>query len=374
LIEATDLRVDPILCALRGYSQLERFAWRLRWLLPRPLRRVVGAARRLLARVVGLRTPRIGRLRHYDPRPLHIPTEYHQTLPPPSAPTVSIVTPSFQYGRFIERTIRSVLEQRYPELEYIVQDGGSTDETVDVLLGFGDRIVWRSEPDGGHADALNRAFASTKGEIMAWVNSDDILLPGALAYVTSFFAEHPEVDVVYGDRLMIDDDDNEVGAWILPEHDDLVLTLADFVPQETLFWRRRIWESSGARLDDSFHYALDWELLLRFRDAGARMVHLPRFLGAFRVHNEQRTSTAFELGQEEMMRLRERTHGRRVPLDEVHRLITPYLHRHVRAHMRYRLAERAPILRRGRQSGARALPPVRAVRAIAAERPAGGER
>ena len=147
--------------------------------------------------------------------------------------------------------------------------GGSSDETVSVLRRFEPLLrSWRSEPDDGQADAINRGFAETTGEIMAWLNSDDLLLPGTLAYVAQYFAKHPEVDVVYGNRIMIDDDDGQIGSWILPAHDDHALTLADYVPQETLFWRRRIWDAAGGSVDTSFAFAIDWDLLLRFRAAG----------------------------------------------------------------------------------------------------------
>ena len=255
--------------------------------------------------------PRIGRLRQHDPRPLRVPARYLRTRAPEPAPTITIVTPSYQQGRFLDRTIYSVVSQQYPRLEYVVQDGGSSDGTLDVLRRF-DHALTRSvsEPDGGQADAINRGFSETTGDVMAWLNSDDLLLPGSLAYVARFFVEHPDVDVVYGNRLLIDENDGQIGSWILPRHDDLALTLADFVPQETLFWRRRVWDAVGGRVDPDFGYALDWDLLLRFRDAGAKMVRLPRYLGAFRVHDEQKTTVFDLLGLDECARLLARVHGR----------------------------------------------------------------
>jgi glycosyltransferase involved in cell wall biosynthesis len=285
--------------------------------------------------------PRIGRLYHYPPRALLLPPSYFEASAPPHALKISVVTPSYQQGRFVGRTIYSVVSQSYPSLEYVVQDGGSTDETLEVLMRFEPLLTrWRSEPDDGQADAINRAFADTTGQIMAWVNSDDLLLPGALATVARYFADHPEIDVLYGDRLMIDEYDREIGAWILPPHDDSIMPLADYVPQETLFWRRSIWEASGAQLDPSFAYALDWDLLLRFRDAGARIAHIPRLLGAFRIHEEQKTTAYSDVGEAESARLRERCHGRPVAIDEVIRRQRRYLRRHVIAHKRYRLAQR----------------------------------
>ena len=272
-----------------------------------------------------------------------MPKQYLDVTPPEPPPTISVVTPSYQQGRFLDRTLYSVVSQKYPALEYVVQDGASTDGTLGVLGRFGPLLTsWSSEPDSGQAEAINRAFAQTSGELMAWLNSDDLLLPGALAYVGRYFAEHPDVDVVYGNRVMIDHTDGQVGAWVLPAHSDMALTLADYVPQETLFWRRRIWDETGGFVDPSFGYALDWELLLRFREAGAKMVRLPRFLGAFRIHAAQKTTALDNVGVSETDRLRLRVHGRPVPIEEVLERLRPYFVRHIVVHTRQRIADRLP--------------------------------
>jgi GT2 family glycosyltransferase len=318
------------------------------WLLsqsPRPVSKLP-RLRYEAGRIRMLARPRLGRLRHYRPKPLEVPVSYLQRRAPEPAPRISMVTPCFGHGRFIERTLRSVLDQRYPALEYFVQDGGSTDETISILERYSTLLAgWVSEEDAGQADAINRAFGRTSGEIMAWLNSDDLLLPGALAYVAGYFAVNPEVDVVYGNRILIDDHDRQIGAWILPAHDDLALTLADFVPQETLFWRRRVWDAVGGGLDPQFAYALDWDLLLRFREVGATMVRLPRFLGAFRIHEDQKTLAEDRIGQAEMAHLRKRVHGREMPVGEVSERLRPYLRRHVAHHLRQRLVDRLPAAR-----------------------------
>jgi hypothetical protein len=144
---------------------------------------------------------------------------------------------------------------------------------------------------------------------------------------------------------LIDESDGQVGAWVLPKHDDLALTLADYVPQETLFWRRSIWEASGEHVDADFGYALDWDLLLRFREAGATMVRLPRFLGAFRIHDAQKTTAADALGIVETTRLRERVHKRDVPIDEVLQRLKPYFVRHILVHSWQRFVDRLPLRR-----------------------------
>jgi hypothetical protein len=167
-------------------------------------------------------------------------------------------------------------------------------------------------------------------------------LPGTLAFVARYFETHPDVDVLYGNRLMIDENDGHIGSWILPAHDDTALTLADYVPQETLFWRRRIWDAAGGGVDPTFKFALDWDLLLRFRGAGAKIVHVPRFLGAFRVHDEQKTVAEEARGAVECDVIRQRVHGRPLPLDEVLQRLRPYLMRHLLTYARFRARSLIP--------------------------------
>jgi glycosyltransferase involved in cell wall biosynthesis len=283
--------------------------------------------------------PKIGTLQQHDPIALQVPERYTRTAPLSSYPVISIVTPSFNQGRFVERTLKSVLDQQYPGLEYVVQDGGSIDESIEILNRHRDALAHvESKRDRGLSHALNLGFQRTTGEIMAYLNSDDLLLPGALHYLADFFLKHADVDVVYGHRVVIDEHDREIGRWILPPHDDDILLWVDYVPQETLFWRRRIWDKVGGAIDEEFSFAVDWELLLRFRQAGARFQRLPRFLGAFRVHPHQKTSSEMDdVGFREMTRLRERYHHRPVPLSEVRHHQRAYLRKHVLLHKLYRL-------------------------------------
>ena len=276
-------------------------------------------------------TPRLGNLHQYAPRELILPTHYNNTTQASSLPKISIVTPSFSQGEFIERTIQSVLDQSYSNLEYFVQDGGSEDTTKEILEKYSDRLTgWESKPDKGQTHAINLGFAKTTGEIMAWLNSDDIILPGTLAYVADYFNRHPEIDVVYGNRLQIDINDKEIGRWIMPEHDDEVLSWADFIPQETLYWRRSIWEKVDGKVDESFRFAMDWDLLVRLREAGARFARLPRFLGGFRIHPQQKTSSEMtDVGTQEMNRIRQRLLGQTPSEKEIFKAVKPYLIKHI---------------------------------------------
>ena len=279
------------------------------------------------------------KLKVHEPRPVQLPTRYHHTPTPMNAPTISIVTPSLNQAEYLEQTICSVTDQQYSALEYVVQDGGSTDSSLEIIRRHAPRLAhWESAPDRGQAHAINLGMGHTRGEIMAFLNSDDLLLPGSLAYVGRYFQQHPEADVVYGHRLLVDEQGHEIGRWILPPHDDHVLPWADYIPQETMFWRRSAWDRVGGGLDESFHFALDWDLILRFRAAGLQFVRLPRFLGAFRVTEQQKTSQLVEtVGIREMARLRRRVLGREPTAREIRRVVRPYLRRHMMCETLYQL-------------------------------------
>lgn len=276
--------------------------------------------------------PRLGILYQYKPKPFSTtPSHYKKAVELKTAPLISIVTPSFNQGHFLEKTIESVLDQHYPNLEYIIQDGGSTDNSVNIIERYQSSLKhWESKRDQGQSHAINLGFQHATGQIMAYLNSDDLLMGGSLHYVAQYFNDNPDVDVVYGHRVIINEKDQEVGRWVLSPHNSHALTYADFIPQETLFWRRRIWEKAGGHIDESFRFAMDWDLILRFMQAGAKFARLPRFLGAFRVHTQQKTSaTMNSIGEEEIARLRFRQHGKVISRREVKRNVFFYQLQHL---------------------------------------------
>jgi len=266
-----------------------------------------------VAAKLGVHRPRIklGSFHQYLPKKIHVPKRYADITDLSHYPKISIATPSLNSAAFIDRTINSVMSQGYQNIEYVVQDGGSSDSTVDMLKKWsGFNVQWTSGHDKGQANAINLAFRKTTGEIMGYLNADDFLLSGSLHYIAKYFADHPKVDIIYGHRIVVDEFDREVGRWIIPPHSNDILSWADYIPQETLFWRRRIWKCVGENLDETFEFALDWDLILRFRETGAKFVRLPRFLGAFRVHSQQKTSRELTTtGEKEMNRLRMRCLG-----------------------------------------------------------------
>lgn len=272
----------------------------------------------------------------YSPRPINLAALPLAPALPAETPRIAIVTPSYNHARFLDATIDSVLNQNYPNLHYHVQDGASGDGTIELLKTRGDRISWRSERDNGQSHAINLGFAGVDSDIMAYLNSDDVLLPGTLATIANFFRTRPDVDIVYGHRVFIDSDGLEVGRAVLPAHDGKTLRYADYIPQETMFWRRRVWQALQP-IDESFHYALDWDFILRAQAAGFKFARLPRFLACFRIHDEQKTAATYDVGVKEMQVLRLRSLGFSPTQIEIRRAIAPYVARQFVFHWSYKL-------------------------------------
>ncbi len=270
--------------------------------------------------------PQIWNFWQHAPRPLKLPPSYAATTAPANAPLIAIITPHFKQEHFLKATIESVLSQNYPNLAYCVQDAGSGEETRALLESYSGRLVWYSEADSGQAQAINRGFRHVSGDLMAYLNSDDLLLRGTLTYVAQAFQANPEIDLFYGHRIFIDARGLEIGRAVLPPHDPEALKWMDYVPQETLFWKRRVWDAIGP-MDESFRFALDWDFIARAMQAGFRFKRLPRYLGCFRVHETQKTFAMMDVGNEEMDRVRELTLGRRPEQNEVKRAIRPYMRR-----------------------------------------------
>jgi glycosyltransferase involved in cell wall biosynthesis len=208
-------------------------------------------------------------------------------------PLVSIVTPSFNQARFLQRTIDSVLAQDYPHLEYVVIDGGSTDGSVDILSRCAERVRWVSEPDRGQSDAINKGFARCHGEVRAYLNSDDVLCPGAISTVVSYFRKHPDWDLLYGNAHEIDVDDAILQLYPTRPYERDRLRHSCIICQPAAFWRARISDRVGP-FDADMHYAMDLDYWLRIEQAGGRIAHVPEVLGCSRVYPETKTMSARE--------------------------------------------------------------------------------
>ena len=222
---------------------------------------------------------------------------------------VSIVTPSFNQARYIEATIQSVLGQDYSPIEYIIVDGGSTDGTVEIIKNYERRLAsWVSEPDKGQTDAINKGFARAKGDILAWINSDDTYEPGAVAAAVRYLQEHPDVGLVYGDCSFINESGGVIGKFNAAQT-DLPLLRRGYVhiPQQSAFFRADLWRQVGP-LDTSFYFAMDYDLWTRLA-ARSDIKYVSQNWANFRLHTSGKTIVADDRCWPEMIRVHYRDGG-----------------------------------------------------------------
>jgi len=203
-------------------------------------------------------------------------------------PKLSIVTPSYNQGRFLEETIQSVLNQNYPNLEYIIIDGGSTDETVDVIRRYEDRIdFWVSEKDRGQVHAINKGIEKTTGDIFGFINSDDIYFPGTFATVAEYFEGHRQSEWVCGDTMMFGEGlEDELIRAVVPKSAAHCLSWAYVAPQPGHFWKRELVEGG---FDEAWPYDFDHDLYVRLLLSGHRCEHIPQTFAAYRLHEASKT-------------------------------------------------------------------------------------
>jgi glycosyltransferase involved in cell wall biosynthesis len=224
-------------------------------------------------------------------------------------PLVSIITPSYNQGQFLEATLRSVLEQDYPRLEYIVIDGGSTDESPQILARYASRLAyWESQPDRGQAHAINKGLKHARGDILGWLNSDDVLLPGVVSRAVLVFAQNPQVEVIYGRLERIDANGTLLPTPRLPKDRvdfDLSQILGEcVVNQPGSFWRRGAMERVGL-LDEDLRYSLDYEYWIRLALAGAQFLHLQEAVARFRLSSGSKTVGQTAVMAQEQLRVLE---------------------------------------------------------------------
>jgi len=222
---------------------------------------------------------------------------------------VSIITPSFNQARFLEATIQSVLNQDYPEIEYIIVDGASTDGSAEIIQRYAGRLAWWvSEPDRGQTDAINKGFARARGDILAWINSDDTYEPGAVSEAVAYLQAHPDVGMVYGDTRFIDEHGKEIGRFPAAQTDYRRLRQGYVhIPQQASFFRGDLWRKVGP-LDPTFYFAMDYDLWVRLA-ALAPFVYTPRLWANFRLHGDAKTIAADDRCWPEMLRVHYREGG-----------------------------------------------------------------
>lgn len=250
-------------------------------------------------------------------------------------PKISIITPSYNQAGYIEETISSVLDQDYPNLEYIVVDGGSSDGTLEILRKYEDRLTWISKPDEGQANAINKGLRMASGEVLAFLNSDDLYLPGTLLSVGDYFNRHPDAAWLSGQCRNMDEHGQEIRQLIrayknfwLHLASYQALLILNYIAQPATFWRKNALMHNGL-LDETLHYTLDYDLWLRLGQSH-RLHVLRKDLAAFRLHGASKSGTTAHKQFEEELEVARR-YGSPLTnrLHRMHNLLIVWVYRHV---------------------------------------------
>lgn len=208
-------------------------------------------------------------------------------------PKISIVTPSYNQGEFLEETILSVIGQGYPNLEYFIIDGGSTDNSVEIIKKYEQHLTyWQSQKDKGQTDAINIGFAKASGDILGFLNSDDMYMPGTLLYIAKQF-KNPDTDnkIVFGNAThIIEMRSVAYGSDVVNAHQRFNLSIGDYITQPSSFWTKKVWDQVGT-MNNDFYYIFDWEWYLRAKKIGVLFEATSKYLSIYRVHEKHKTST-----------------------------------------------------------------------------------
>jgi len=249
------------------------------------------------------------------------PTSFSGT----SNPLVSIVTPSYNQVDFLEETITSVLSQDYPNLEYIIVDGGSTDGSLEIIRHYADKLAWWvSEPDHGQADAINKGFSHASGEIFAWLNSDDTYLPGSVSQAVRYLTDHPKVAMVYANANLVDEKGVILGQFPAQQTSlDRMLRGSVHIPQQTTFYRAETWKNVGG-LDPSFYFAMDYDLWVRIAKVSPP-TYVNHLWANFRLHSKGKSIISDDRCYPEMLRVYQREKGNKLSQLAIRALIRPLI-------------------------------------------------
>lgn len=221
-------------------------------------------------------------------------------------PKISIVTPSYNQGQYLEDTILSVLGQGYPNLEYLIYDAGSTDNSVAIIKKYEKELTyWVSEKDKGQADAINKGFTKATGEILMWLNSDDMLMPNVLRFIAKQYIEKGD-GIYFGNCIHFKENSNgnlsSSGSKVESSFNSIPLELADTIIQPSSFWSKKVWLQNGD-LEDSFHFGFDWEWFLRAKNNTISFYSITKPISLYRIHEAHKTGIGGKKRQEELLKI-----------------------------------------------------------------------
>lgn len=207
-------------------------------------------------------------------------------------PKISVITPSYNQAQFLEQTILSVIGQQYPNLEYILMDGGSDDGSVDIIKKYEQHFTfWQSQRDGGQSAAINNGFARATGEILCWLNSDDLLMPGALLKIGRMFKEVKKPTIIFGNCLHFYEKSAKArGSNVVRDHQNLTLEITDYMIQPSSFWTMETWKKVGP-VDEKCNFAMDWDWFIRAKRLGVEFVPIHDYLSMYRIHDTHKSGS-----------------------------------------------------------------------------------
>jgi glycosyltransferase involved in cell wall biosynthesis len=219
-------------------------------------------------------------------------------------PKISVITPSYNQGQFIEQTILSVLSQGYPKLEYIIMDGGSMDNTVKIIKKYEGNIThWQSKKDNGQASAINEGFALATGDILCWLNSDDMYLPGILKQIATSFTEINEAEIVFGNCIHFNSQNKKArGSDVVKAHLDFNISLCDYIIQPSSFYSRAAWLKTG-KLNEELQFIFDWDWFIRAAKAGTVFTPMQDYFSLYRIHDDHKSGRGGEKRMEELKQI-----------------------------------------------------------------------
>jgi glycosyltransferase involved in cell wall biosynthesis len=239
-------------------------------------------------------------------------------------PKISIVTPSYNQGEFLQRTILSVLNQNYPNIEYIIIDGGSTDNSIEIIKKYEKYLsYWVSEPDKGQADAINKGFSQATGDILAWLNSDDMYLPNAFNIAAETFMQNQNASIIYGDYIKVNAEDRCVALRRQPSYDyrTSLFGYLTVMQPASFFSRKLVFDVS--MVDISYRYAMDYDLIIKLAQRG-EVIHAREYLAAFRLHNQSKSVAEKDCFHNEYITVRTKNMTREPLLGELSLLHSYY--------------------------------------------------
>lgn len=217
-------------------------------------------------------------------------------------PSISVVVPSYNQGEFIEETLLSIIGQQYPNLELIVMDGGSTDKTVDIIKKYESHIsYWHSRQDNGQGDAINKGFEISSGDILCWLNSDDVYLPGTLFKVAQMLGKNDEKKLIYGGCILFSQKGEFTQGRLPPPFDAEKLTYFDYLQQPSCFWTKKLWQQTG-KLNESYNYVLDWDWFIR-ASKQCNFIPVNKYFSLYRLHDQHKTGTGKNVRNQEVIKI-----------------------------------------------------------------------